>query len=44
MTKKVLFWRKGNAKIFTRNEDAVEKALKEGKSVTILKEKTKVYK
>lgn len=43
MNQKVLFWQKGDAKIFTKKVDVIDKAIKEGNSLNILKKKTIVY-
>jgi hypothetical protein len=37
MTEFIWYWKKGNAKVFTKNTDVAEKAMKDGKLVMGMK-------
>ncbi len=43
MYKLIWHWTKGNKKIYTRRTEIVEKAIKEGYLVSILKSKPKIF-
>jgi len=44
MVEFVWYWNKGNTKVFTKNTDVAEKAMREGKLVMGMREKSNIIK
>jgi hypothetical protein len=44
MTERIWCWEKGNKKIYTKRIDIAEQAIKEGRHVTVFKNKSHIFK
>ena len=43
MPERVMCWKKGNTKVFTKRIDLAEKAIDKGHFVTVLKDKPRIF-